>query len=126
MYFRFVSQEELDKVVNGQVITSPLHGFVHALPYRIQNSENLPLTIKNAMSFMIGTISQDYLLMLKDVEPFEIGNGNYANYLTVDENGHFEDITFSEIHLTKYSKENVSAVLTGDFYNWKNISRIPL
>lgn len=90
----------------------------------IYNSENLPLTIKDAMSFMVGTISQDYLLVLKDVEPFETGKGPYANYLTVDEHGHFEDIIFSEAHIHHYSKENVHAVFTGDFFAWENISRL--
>jgi hypothetical protein len=124
MYFRFVSEAELDQVNAGQTITSPQFGFVHVLPYHIENSDDLPLTIKDAMSFMIGTISQDYLLLLKDIEPFEIGNGPYANYLTVDENGCFEDIIFSEIHIHHYSKENIHAVFTGDFFAWENISRL--
>lgn len=122
MYFRFVSKAELDQVKAGHNITSPQFDFVHVLPYHIENSANLPLTIKDAMSFMIGTISQDYLLLLKDIEPFEIGKGPYANYLTVDETGHFEDIIFSEAHIHHYSKENVHAVFTGDFFAWENIS----
>lgn len=124
MYFRFVSEAELDQVNAGQIITSPQFGFIHALPYHIENSENLPLTIKDAMSFMVGTISQDYLLLLKDVEPFETGKGPYANYLTVDEHGHFKDIIFSEAHIHHYSKENIHAVFTGDFFTWENIKQI--
>ena len=124
MYFRFVSEAELDQVKAGQIIKSSQFGFIHVLPYRIENSENLLITIKNAMSFMIGTISHDYLLLLKDVEPFETGKGPYANYLMVDDNGHFEDIIFSEAHIHHYSKKNVHAVFTGDFFAWENISRL--
>ena len=98
MYFRFVSEAELDQVNAGQTITSPQFGFIHALPYHIENSEDLPLTIKDAMSFMVGTISQDYLF--------------------------FEDIIFSEVHIHHYSKENIHAVFTGDFFAWENIKQI--
>lgn len=124
MYFRFISEAELDQVNAGHNITSPQFNFVHVLPYHIENNENLLITIKDAMSFMVGTVSHDYLLLLKNVEPFEIGKGPYANYLTVDDNGHFEDIIFSEVHIHHYSKENVHAVFTGDFFAWENISRL--
>jgi len=123
-YFRFISQNELDALSQGETITSPNFGYVHALPYHITNDAGLPLTIRQAVSFMLGTISTDYLLILKDVQVIGTGIGPYANYFTVDDEGHWDDIHFTEYHLAPYAKENVVSILTGDFYNWNEITRI--
>ena len=113
------------KVKSTQYPKAPDRGFLFLLVFGQKTTViYLLITNKDAMSFMVGTISQDYLLLLKDVEPFEIGKGPYANYLTVDETGYFEDILFSEAHIHHYSKENIHAVFTGDFFAWENIKQI--
>ena len=125
LYFRFISQKELDVLSQGEIITSPNFGYVHALPYHITNDTGLPLTIRQAVSFMLGTISTDYQLLLKDVQVIGTGVGNYANYLTIDELGNWEDIGFTEYHISSYSKNNIVGIFVGDFCNWQ-ITRLDL
>lgn len=125
-YFRFISQKELDKLISGTVVTSPDFGYVHTLTYRINNNAHLPLTIQQAVSFMIGTISTEYLVLLKNVQVIGTGTGSYANYLTIDEEGNWEDIRFIEYHLSSYSKDNVVGIFTGDFYHWTEITKLEL
>ena len=125
-YFRFISQKELDELLKGNVITSPDFGYIHTLTYRINNNAQLPLTIKQAVSFMVGTISTEYLVVLKNVQVIGTGIGNYANYLTIDETGNWKDIRLIEYHLSSYSKDNVVGIFTGDFYHWKEIARLDL
>ena len=126
LYFRFISQKELDELLKGKIINSPDFGYIHSLTYRINNNVHLPLTIQQAVSFMLGTISTEYLVVLKNVQVIGTGTGNYANYLTIDEDGNWDDIGFTEYHLSSYSKTNVVGIFTGDFYHWIKITRLDL
>lgn len=126
LYFRFISQQELDELIKGNVVNSPEFGYIHALKYRISNNAHLPLTIQQVVSFMIGTISTEYLVLLKNVQVIGTGIGNYANYLTIDEEGNWDDIGFTEYHLSSYSNTNVVGIFTGDFYSWTKIARLDL
>lgn len=124
-YFRFVSQEEYHQMLQGKTINSPQFNYVHALKYHIENSENVAITIKQAVSFMVGTIDTDYLLVLKDTQVVGTGRGSYANYLSLkNPYDEADDIYFTEQHLKSYSKENVIGVFSGDFYNWTNVARV--
>lgn len=127
-YFRFVSREEYHQMLQGKIINSPQFNYIHALKYHIENSENVAITIKQAVSFMVGTIDTDYLLVLKGVQVIGTGQGAYANYLTLkapyELYEEWDDIYFTEQHLKSYSKENVVGVFSGDFYNWTDVARV--
>ena len=84
----------------------------NALPY-------LNFTKENFMKYMIGTISEDYLLELElDYTPSMYNLGWY-NYNTL-ENGTDQELCVLETCISHYTLTEVKAIYTGDFYNWQN------
>lgn len=143
-YYRFISQDELDYLYkHGHVenkTTRPLfileenpktkiltdnHNYnltmteyfsTNALPY-------LNFTKENFMKYMIGTISEDYLLELElDYTPSMYNLGWY-HYKTL-ENDTDQELCVLETCISHYTLAEVKAIYIGDFYNWQNIKEM--
>lgn len=142
-FYRFISSDELYTILansfTNDVITSKDSAMVHLFkdqtPTIIANHKHHyaldmtdfftgdfakeTLTKETAMKTLRGVVSEDYLIALEfDNNPTLYNLGWYAH----DEHTH--QIVL-ENGVSYYHPSDVKAIYRGDFYNWKNIVKIP-
>lgn len=137
-YYRFISKEEYKNLIDDEKITS-LNRPLFILPefptaYILPEELNYNLTIEELlssnyprkldftkeafMSYMIGTVSQDYLIELDlKKKPSMTNLGWYYNEQNTE-------LCLVEYCLEQYSIEDVTAVYKGDFVDWKDIKKL--
>lgn len=137
-YYRFISKEEYKNLIDDEKITSlnrplfilPEFPTAYILPEELNYnltieellSSNYPrkldFTRETFMSYMIGTVSQDYLIELDlEKKPSMANLGWYYNEQNTE-------LCLVEYCLKQYSIKDITAVYKGDFVNWKDIKKL--
>lgn len=142
-FYRFISADELRTILansfTNDMIASEdaaiVHSFKDQTPTIIADHkhhyalnmtnfftgdfEKETLTKETAMKTLRGVVSEDYLIALEfDKEPTLYNLGWYGH----DEHTHQVVL---ENGVSYYQPSDVKAIYRGDFYNWKNITKIP-
>lgn len=143
-YYRFISKDELDYLHKyGRVenkTTRPLFILEEKPKTKIlTNEHNYNLTMteffsSNAllysnftketfMKYMVGIVSEDYLLELELDNTPSMYNLGWYHFKTLS-NGTDLELCVLETCISNYTLDEVKAIYTGDFYNWQNIKEI--
>lgn len=143
-YYRFVSQDELDYLYqHGRVnnkTTRPLFILEENPKTKIlTNKHNYNLTMtefftSNALSYskftketfmkyMVGTVSEDYLLEIELNHTPSMYNLGWYHYKTLENSTELE-LCILETCISCYTLDDVKVIYTGDFYNWENIKEV--
>ena len=143
-YYRFISQDELNYLYkHGRVenrTTRPLFILEENPKTKILTNEhnyNLTMTeffLSNAlpysnftketfMKYMVGIVSEDYLLELELDHIPSMYNLGWYHYKTLSSGTELE-LCVLETCISHYTFDEVNAIYTGDFYNWENINEI--
>ena len=138
-YYRFISKEEYQNLIKNEKITNINNRPLFILPefptaYILPEELNYNLTIEELLtsnhprkldftkeiflSYMIGTVSYDYLIELDLKKKPSMANlGWYYN-----ENN--TELCLVEYCLDKYTINDITAIYKGDFSNWQNIETL--
>ncbi len=138
-YYRFISKEEYQNLIQNEKITNINNRPLFILPefptaYILPEEYNYNLTIEELlmskhprkldftkevfMSYMLGTVSNDYLIELDLKQKPSMANLGWYYH----DNG--TELCLVEYCLNQYTIDDITAIYKGDFWAWQNIETL--